>query len=663
VLKKEQTPLFHAPLDDSLSVPIMSDTSWIEDAHPTAGDGNFGTRNFISESIRARRIFAFILLVSFTFLFLILRVGYLQVVRGVAYREAAEGNRQRFLPIPAERGLIFDTNEVQLTKNIPNFALALVPQDLPRNESERNNVISRVAMLTNTPVEKIAETIKKYGSYSYESIIIQDDLDYDTAMNIYIAAADIPGIHIQRGSKRLYVEEAPKGEVDLPLSMSHILGYQGKLSPEELDMLYDAGYLPSDTIGKSGVEKAYEPFLRGVYGVKRIEVDSFGKEQKVLTEDPPSPGSHVVLSIDIHIQVALEHYLQKALDKGGFFRASAIAMDPRDGSIRALVSLPSFDSNDFSGGIDNDTYQSYLSNENQPLFNRAISGAFPSGSSIKPAFAAAALQEGIITPQTTFRSTGGLAVGQWFFPDWQAGGHGITNVRRSLAWSVNTFYYYIGGGFGDFVGMGVEKMMEYLRYFGFDQKLGIDIPGEVVGFLPSKEWKEQSKGERWYVGDTYNVSIGQGDILVTPLQITSYIATIANGGTIFKPHVVEKTIDIATGDEYVVEPEILDTVPISSENLNTVRLGMKDCVDYGACRRLSLLPFETAGKTGTAQWSSVKEPHAWFTSFAPYDNPEIVLTILIEEGKGGSETATPAAYEFYKWWWKYKITGDISLDE
>ncbi|HBB37709.1 MAG: Peptidoglycan glycosyltransferase [Candidatus Magasanikbacteria bacterium GW2011_GWD2_43_18] len=660
---EQDSQFFRLPIDEHLSVPVREETIWIEGVHPTAGDKSIGTRKFVTESITTKRLYIFIILVAVTFLLLVMRVGFLQIVQGASYRDAAEGNRQRALPIPAERGLIFDKNNIQMTKNVPNFALALVPQDLPRDKEERKNIIGRVASLTHTPVEEIAETIEKYGSYSYESIIIQEDLDYDTAMNVYIASADIPGIHIQRGSKRLYVEEKDESEMPLPISLSHVLGYLGKLSPEELDSLYQVGYLPSDTIGKTGVEKTYEPFLRGTYGTKQIEVDSFGKEQKVLSEDPPAPGSHVVLSVDIHMQKALEYYIQKALDVGGFSRASAIAMDPRDGSIRALVSLPSFDSNDFSGGIDIDTYQTYIDDANQPLFNRAISGAFPSGSSIKPAFAAAALQEGLVTQNTTFLSTGGLAVGQWFFPDWQSGGHGITNIRRSIAWSVNTFYYYIGGGFGDFVGMGVEKMMEYLKYFGFDATLGIDLPGEVAGFLPSKEWKEQTKGERWYVGDTYNISIGQGDILVTPLQITSYIATIANGGTIFKPHVVEKTIDIATGVEHAISSEVLKIVPISDTNLNIVRLGMKDCVDYGACRRLSSLPFEIAGKTGTAQWSSVKEPHAWFTSFAPYENPEIVLTILIEEGIGGSESATPVAYDFYRWWWTYKTTGDISLDE
>ncbi|KKW28840.1 MAG: Cell elongation specific D,D-transpeptidase, partial [Candidatus Uhrbacteria bacterium GW2011_GWD2_52_7] len=553
--EQKEKQLFPSPLDESLSVSVMEDILWIENAHPTSRDVPTDMKGFVSNGIHARRIYTFIIIVSVTFLFLIFRVGYLQVVQGVVYREAAEGNRQRSLPIPSERGLIFDSNTIQLTKNVPNFSLALVPQDLPRNKEERKQVIARVALLTNTPIENITETIEKYGSYSYESIIIQDDLDYDTAMNIYIAAADIPGIHIQRGSKRLYIEETSEKELALPSSMSHVLGYQGKLSPEELDTLYDAGYLPSDTIGKTGIEKTYETFLRGTYGTKQIEVDSFGKEQKILSEDPPFPGSHVVLSIDIHVQKALEHFLQKALTTGGFSRASAVAMDPRDGSLRALVSLPSFDSNDFSGGIDTKTYQGYISDDNQPLFNRAISGAFPAGSSIKPAFAAAALQEGLITPNSTFLSTGGLAVGQWFFPDWQAGGHGVTNVRRSIAWSVNTFYYYIGGGFGDVVGMGVEKMMEYLRYFYFDTKLGIDLPGEVAGFLPSKEWKEETKGERWYVGDTYNVSIGQGDILVTPLQITSYIATVANGGTIFKPHVVTKTIDITTGEEHPIPSE------------------------------------------------------------------------------------------------------------
>ena len=268
--------------------------------------------------------------------------------------------------------------------------------------------------------------------------------------------------------------------------------------------------------------------------------------------------------------------------------------------------------------------------------------------------ATAALQEGIITAKTTFLSNGGLRIGNWFFPDWQAGGHGLTNVRRSIAWSVNTFYYYIGGGFEHFVGLGVDRITAYLKEYGLSEKLGIDIPGEQPGFLPSKEWKESVKGERWYVGDTYNLSIGQGDLLVTPLQINSLISTIANGGTLYKPHLMKYEEDPITKEKVIYETEVLNDNIVNSEYTEQARLGMKDCVDYGSCRRLSLLPFTSAGKTGTAQWSSTKENHAWFTAFAPYDNPEITLTVLVEEGGGGADVSAPIAFDILNWWWKNK---------
>lgn len=640
-------------VDGEMSVPLSSDTDWIESSHGRTGAGR--TQQFVNPVLTPRRRSAFLLAVLLCFGFLLLRVSYLQIVRGVSYRGVAEGNRQRIIPIPSERGLLFDVTGVQLTKNVPSFSLALVPQDLPRSEEERNTLIETLASLVELEVEEVRETINKYGSYSYESIIIEDDLDYEAALKIHIASADIPGIHIHRGSKRLYIEEKEgKEDPALPLSLSHVLGYLGKLSPEELDALYEAGYLPSDTLGKTGIEKQYEPFLRGTYGVRRIEVDSLGKEQNVLAEEAPEDGSHVTLTIDLAMQRALEKFVQKRLDIGQFSRAAAIAMVPDTGEIRALVSVPGFDNNDFSGGIDYDTYQSYITDENRPLFNRAIAGTYPSGSTIKPAVAAAALEEGVITAQTSFLSSGGIQVGPWFFPDWKTGGHGRTNVKKSIAESVNTFYYIIGGGYNNVTGLGVDRIAKYLQEFGFAARLGIDLPGEALGFLPSKRWKEERKGERWYVGDTYNLSIGQGDLLVTPLQLTSYIASIANGGTLYKPQVVEATTDMQTGSVQEIHHEAIRELPIEKRHIGTIQAGMRDCVTYGSCRRLSLLPFNTAGKTGTAQWSNTKEPHAWFSAYAPATNPELVITVLIEEGEEGSGAAVPVAFDFLNWWWKYK---------
>jgi penicillin-binding protein 2 len=645
-------------IDISSELADRYKTSWVEDSFDF--DSKFGkqvavpkSNEHIDSSFSQKRglVFAFSLFIFF--LIFISRMFYLQIIEGDENRRLAEGNRQRIIPIPAERGLIYDRNDIQLTKNIPSLSLALTPQDLPKREEEREKVVQSLASIIHKDVEEVRNILKEYGAYSYESIILEEDIDYETALAIQVAASDLPGINIIRGSKRLYTMNLSKEE-EIITSLSHIVGYGGKISREELDRLYEDGYLPSDNIGKTGVEKVYEEMLRGVYGRKRVERNAMGRDQDVLAEEAPEPGDHLRLTIDANMQAELENIIKDHLDKLGKDRASGIVMNPNSGEILALVSWPAFDNNDFTGGISHADYNKYIENKNNPLFNRAIGGAYPSGSVVKMAIAAAALEEGIIKANTTFLSNGGLRVSRWFFPDWKAGGHGITDVRKSIAWSVNTFYYYIGGGYGDFVGIGIDKINEYLKKFGFAEKTQIDLPAESIGFIPTREWKEEVKNERWYVGDTYNMSIGQGDFLTSPLQITNMTATIANRGEILKPHVVESIIDPVTKEERKIHREVIKNNPVSKKHLDTVALGMRDCVTYGACSRLSLLPFSSAGKTGTAQWSSIKDTHAWFTSFAPYENPEIVVTIMVEEGGGGGEVAAPIAYDFYRWWWGYK---------
>lgn len=591
----------------------------------------------------------------FIFFLIFSRLFYLQILQGDFYRLAAENNRQRLVSIPAERGLIYDRNGVVITKNIPNFSLLLVPQNLPKEPEARAKLIAKLSSLINKTETEIKEILKEYGAYSFESIIIQEDIDYETALSVLLSLGDLPGIRIQRGSKRLYLNYDENSlTTSTPSSLSHLLGYTGKLNMEELNKFYKRGYLPSDIIGKTGVEKIYETLLRGAYGQRRIEVNATGKEQAILAEELPKPGYHLELTIDKKMQNELERIIFAYLKNSPTKRAAAIALSPKTGEIFSLISLPSFDNNDFSGGIKKEEYQNYFADKDEPLFNRAISGLYPSGSTVKPAIAAAGLEEGIINANTSFLSTGGLQVGNWFFPDWQAGGHGVTNVREALAWSINTFFYYLGGGYGDFAGLGVERMTAYLKKFGFSELSGIDLPAEKNGFLPSKDWKEKTKNEKWYVGDTYNLSIGQGDILVTPLQIADMTMVFANRGTLYKPRVAKAIIDPVNKNQQEIKPEIIRANFIKPENIATVRLGMKDCVSYGSCRRLATLPFVVAGKTGTAQWNKNKTNHAWFTSFAPFDNPEIVLTILIEEGGEGSSIAVPIAYDFYQWWWAYR---------
>lgn len=611
------------------------------------------TNNFIGASISPKRMLLFLILSLIGTVVIASRVFYLQVIKGDYYFNLAENNRIRIKPISSERGLVYDRYGKQIVENIPSFSLSIVPYDLPRNNEERANLISKISTISNVGVEEIENLIKKYSDYSYESLIIKENLDYESALRLYVQSSELNGIIIEKGTKRLYgTVNADENINNKPSSLSHIIGYLGKIDINELSDKKSLGYYSSDYLGKAGIEKQYESNLRGIFGRKRVEVNALGREQNILAEEPPIPGKNIYLSIDLEAQNYLENLLLDSMEKNSFARVAGIALNPNNGEILALVSLPSFDNNDFSGGISETKYSAYLNNENNPLFNRAIAGTYPSGSTVKPLITAAALQEKIITKNTSVLSTGGIEVDKWFFRDWKAGGHGYTNATKAIAWSVNTFFYYIGGGYKSFVGLGVDKIISYLKQFGLAEKTGIDLPGESAGFLPSKAWKEETKNEMWYIGDTYNLSIGQGDLLVTPLQVAVWTATIANGGKVIQPRLAVKIEDPLNKTEEILPTIIKNENFISSANINISRQGMRECVIYGSCEMLGSLNFSSAGKTGTAQWSQSKENHAWFTSFAPFDNPQIVVTILIEEGEEGSTAAQPIALDFLRWWGK-----------
>lgn len=629
--------------------------SWVEESFNCGQSANQQmkvpeTRNYLGPNVTDKKIKIFSILIVVGLILIFLRVFYLQVVQGEHYSYVAENNRIRIRPIPSERGLIYDREGRQLVQNVPSFSLSIIPQDFPKKNEEKQKIISQISQISGVPEDEISKLIKKYSSYSYESLIVKENLDYDSALKLYVQNANLPGILIEKGTKRLYTAENDKNP---PLSLSHIIGYLGKLNDEELAAFKEeGGYLLSDYIGKNGLEKQYEKFLRGKYGRKKIEVNALGQEQSVLAEEAPIPGQNLILSLDLDAQKKMENSIKNALKNMGKKRAAGVALNPQTGEIIALVSWPAFNNNDFSGGISVEQYKRYVENPNLPLFNRAISGTYPSGSTVKIMIAAAALQEKIINRFSTFLSTGGLQIDRWFFRDWRAGGHGITNVTKAIAWSVNTFFYYIGGGHGDFTGLGTDRIVEYLKKFGLSQKTGIDLPGENSGFLPSKEWKEDTKKERWYVGDTYNMAIGQGDLLVTPLQVANWTAAIANGGTVYEPRLVKEIYDPVIKSSLIKKPKIINNNFISAENMNIVKLGMRECVVYGSCQTMNSLSFLAAGKTGTAQWSSKRPEHAWFTSFAPYYNPQIVVTILVEEGEEGSTAAMPIARDFLSWWGK-----------
>ncbi|MDO8626362.1 MAG: penicillin-binding protein 2 [Candidatus Magasanikbacteria bacterium] len=629
--------------------------SWIEESvqikDPPASSE--GAERFLGTAIyqfKANRLF---FIITLALSLIIVQLIRLQLWQGSTYRATAEGNRIRIKPIIAERGIIYDRSGEQLVLNVPAFSLVLSLQDLPRAENARLETLEIVAKESGLDVPAIEDAINHYRSFKIDRLVIKDNLDYKTALRLYIQHTDLAGVAVESGMKRWYAQKFTDGAsaVTSTDSLSHILGYLGKLTAEEYAKLSNSYNLP-DEIGKAGLEKQYENILRGTVGRNKIEVDAIGKERAVLAVDPPAPGSDLYLTLDLPAQRYLEKLVATTAKRTGKKKFGAIALEPNTGKIIALVSWPAYDNNDFSGGISTQQFDRYRSDPNNPLFNRAITGLYPPGSTAKLMVAAAALEEGVVNETTGFNSTGGLEVGRWFFKDWKAGGHGFTNITRALAWSVNTYFYYVGGGYKNFAGLGLTRLYKYLAAFKINQPTGIDLPAEATGFIPTPEWKLANKGERWFVGDTYNISIGQGDLLVTPLQVARYTAAVANGGLLVTPHLAEKIIDPTSKLEQPLTFATEKIKDISPATMAIVRRGMRACVVSGSCQLLKTLPLASAGKTGTAQWSATKPTHAWFTAFAPFENPKIVVTVLAEEGGEGAAIAMPIARDFLSWWFK-----------
>ncbi|MDO8559580.1 MAG: penicillin-binding protein 2 [bacterium] len=571
------------------------------------------------------------------------RAAYLQIVEGQRYRQLADGNRIRILTIPAQRGMLSDRFGQPLVSHTPNLRLQVVPVDLPKAPGDREFLVAELAQLTGVPPEELRRTLAGLDELSYEPVVMKENLSHDQAIALVLLSSRAPAVKLDVASRRQYLNENVQ-------SLSHVLGYLGKIGPSETSEARARGYELSDSLGKAGLEQALEDVLRGRKGREQIEVDARGQRKEVINFEPPTAGSDIVLTIDAGAQQALEAALRRALGAHPPGQGVGIAMDPRNGEILALVSLPTFDNNWFARGILPSEFSSLADDSQRPLFNRAIQGAYPPGSTIKPVIAAAALQENVVTERTTVFSSGGIRVNQWFFPDWKAGGHGSTNLTSALAESVNTYFYYIGGGYDSFSGLGVTRLHDYLTRAGFGKPLNIELLGEASGLVPTPAWKEQAIGQPWYIGDTYHLSIGQGDLLATPIQVSAATAMIANGGTLYRPHLVRerKPADAPLGTRQ--QPVPLASGVFSAEHLAAVRRGLRQAVKTGSARALSASPLSVAGKTGTAQWSSTRPNHAWFTGYAPADDPQIVITILVEEGGEGSAAAVPVANEFLSWW-------------
>ncbi|PIW37185.1 MAG: penicillin-binding protein 2 [Candidatus Kerfeldbacteria bacterium CG15_BIG_FIL_POST_REV_8_21_14_020_45_12] len=571
-------------------------------------------------------------------LVLVVRISYLQLVRGSAYRSIAEGNRIHLDVTKSLRGVVYDLDGNLLVKNVPDFRLRITARELPRRtDAKYKEALVAISEYGQIDQEQLGQELER-SRLSGQPVTVRTFIPYSEALAIMSAVHRVPGVSIDAYYAREYLAGP---------AFSHILGYTGKISEVEYKELAESGYRLDDTVGKTGVELSYENYLRGQDGERKIEVNNRGQETAVVSDSPAVAGDNLYLTIDQDLQESLYAKLQEVVEAGDLPGASAVVIDPRSGAVRALVTYPSYDDNLFVGGISQDEYQKLTADERNPLFNRAITGTYPSGSTFKPVVAAAALEEGVITATSTVESNGGIQIDRFFFPDWKPGGHGTTNVTKALAESVNTFFYLAGGGDNETTsGLGVERITDYAKRFGLASRLGIDLPGESDGFLPSKAWKEEYKDEPWYIGDTYHLAIGQGDILVTPIQVASYTATIANGGTFYEPYVVERTTNQLGETVYQHEPKIHNNQVVSPHSISIVQQGMREAVTYGSARSLLSLPVTSAGKTGTAQFGDPNnETHSWFTAFAPYESPELAITVLVEGGGGGNDAALPAARE------------------
>ena len=583
-------------------------------------------------------------IVSGLILFLLFgRVVSMNLFQGGKYADIAKHNSVRQIPQPAPRGIIiFDRYGTPLVGNVPSIGAALIPMDLPKETVDRDRFRTAIMAVLHVDAGTLDEAFAIGGTAGLSPFLLKEKLTQEEMIAFLSRQKEFPGVSLFKTAYREYSDS---------VIFSHLIGYDGKITESELAA--ESAYLPTDMIGKQGIEKSYENELRGTRGYDRMEVDAFGHPKKVLGSIPAVPGNDLVLNIDADLQKKAYDSLQTMLESKGLSRGAVVALDPKDGSVLALVSVPGFDNNLFSEGISNDAYRSLLQNAAKPLFDRAISGEYAPGSTFKPVIAAAALSEGVVDEHTQIESKGGITVGSFSFGDWRV--NGLTDIRSAIAVSSDVFFYSIGGGYGPVSGLGIRRMKEYASRFGYGDRTGIDLPGEADGFLADPEWKKKAMGESWYIGDDYHSAIGQGFTTATPLQIVNSIAAIANGGTLYVPQIVSQVRGI-DGNTVQNSPRVIRSAFMSPNILKIVREGMRETVTDGTATPLKTLPLPVAGKTGTAQFGTGDKTDGWFVSFAPYDDPKIALIILVEAQEGNENYNTvPVAKDIYDWYFRERL--------
>jgi penicillin-binding protein 2 len=538
------------------------------------------------------------------------RLFYLQVVQGGYYTGLAQENRSAVQPLRSARGLVYDRLGRPLAINIPSYVVVVRPADLPF--PDRDAVVGRLSTLLDIPQPEIIEIIDQHAGNRFEPVRIATDVPSDVARLIIEESRSLPGVEVTTEERREYEYGA---------LVSHVMGYTGAVSSEELETLGDLGYLNDDRIGKTGVEATFEEVLRGSYGTQEVERDSTGRVIRTLrVVEQPQAGNSLELTVDVEMQREAEEALRWATDIVDLKRGVVIVMNPQTGEILAMVSLPTYDNNLFARGISNADYRGLIEDPNRPLVNFALSEQYPPGSTYKLITGSGALQDNIINPGTVLETAPYLEIGTYRYWDWNRRGFGPLDIFGGFAHSSDTFFYQLAGS------LGIDRLAHWAREFGFGERTGVDLPAEARGIVPTNEWKQNLFGENIFPGEVYQAGIGQGYDAATPLQVLNAYCALANGGWLYEPQIVRRVL---APDGTVVEdfrPRLLDTVDVDPQVLRTMRVAAREVVASRHTFNLVNLPLVVAGKTGTAEFglrdSQGRLPfHSWFVAFIPEFTP------------------------------------------
>ena len=569
---------------------------------------------------------------------LVVRLWQLQVRDGDYYRNLSRDNRTRSVVLHPVRGFIYDRNGILLANSVSSFNLYVELGDVP----DREALIGRLVELLSLDRSELTKTMEAHVGET--PIRLKKGVSLKEAAIVESHRLDLPGVAIRPEFQR----NNPEGAY-----AAHVLGYVGVASEVQLTREAFQGLPAGSVVGQYGVERSYEQTLRGRAGRKLIEVDALGHEKRMISVDKPRVGNDVYLTIDFRLQKLAEDLL-------GEEAGAIVALDPQSGDILALASRPSFDPNALSRGLRAAAWNDILQDERHPLTNRAIQGQYPPASTFKIIMATAALDTNEIDPADTLHCGGRFRFGGRTFRDWKMYGHGAVDLRKAIAQSCDVYFYRLGDR------MGVDTIALYARQFGLGERTGIDLPGERTGLIPSSEWKQRTRGEPWYPGETISVSIGQGFVSVTPLQMAKVIGMIGNNGIVFQPHVLRGVR--GRKGEWIEEWSPTQSVPLTlpAHQLEAIQAALAAVVTEGTARqaRSSVVPL--AGKTGTAQVVSLGSEsaedtpkpfrdHAWFVAYAPFEHPSIAVAVLLEHMGHGGSAAAPLAKELIEAYVSYEV--------